>query len=348
MAQKKTSEVDRFIAHPDPAFPIILIYGPDRGLVSERAVHFAKNTGIMLDDPFSTIRLEANEIDADPIRLGDEARTLSLFGGKRLIWLRGAGLQKGVVEAVKWLVSEPPDQTIVLIEAGDLKKSASLRTVVEAARCAMALPCYSDDGRATDALITQMLAEFNMQIGREARQILREHLGENRLASRAELEKLCLYAMGSQEISVEDVNASVSNVSVNSQDHIIDALIIGDVPHFSERFDRQCEAGSPLFLIINAAQRQFQQLQQLRDVMEREGKSAAFVVAGVRPAIFFQRKGTIEKALGRWPLAHLTRACARLQDCALESRQFTHLAQTIARQHLLALAVEAAKLGRFQ
>jgi len=346
VAQKKAHEVDRFIADPDSSFPLVLLYGPDRGLVSERAASFAKATGVALEDPFSTIRLEAAEIDADPARLGDEARTLSLFGGKRLIWLRGAISQKGVVEAVKWLIAAPPQQTIVLIEAGDLKKTAPLRSVIETASCAMALPCYSDDGRATDALITRILAEFNMKITREARQILRAHLGENRLVSRAELEKLCLYTMGKAEIGVEDVEASVSNVSINSQDHIIDALIMGDVVNFNERFDRQCEAGIPLFLVVSAAQRQFQQLQQLRDLMEREGKSAASVVATARPPIFFQRRQRVEAALDLWPMVPLKRACVRLQDCVLESRKFTDLAETLIRQHLLALTLEAARLAR--
>jgi len=346
VAHKKAHEVDRFIAHQASDFPVILIYGPESGLVSERAVQLAKASGVALDDPFSTIRLDAGEIDADPVRLGDEARTLSLFGGKRLIWLRGAGAQKGVIEAVKWLLTDPPQQAIVLIEAGDLKKNAGLRTAIEAADCAMALPCYSDDGRATDMLITQILDEFDLHISREARQILREHLGENRLASRAELEKLCLYAMDKGEVSVEDVMASVSNVSVNSQDQIIDALMIGDVSHFSERFDRYCETGQPLFLLVSAAQRQFQQLLQLRDVMESQGKGAAAALASAKPPIFYQRKQMVEAAISRWTVTHLAAALARLQISLLESRKLPELAQAIIRQHLLGLTVEAARLGR--
>jgi len=346
VAQKKAHEVDRFIANPDPSFPIILIYGPDRGLVSERAVYLAKKTGVALDDPFSTTRLDASEIDNDPARLGDEAHTFSLFGGKRLIWLRNVNNQKNVIEAVKWLIANPPQQATLLIEASDLKKGVGLRAIVEAATCAMALPCYSDDTRATDMIITQILKEFNLTISREAREMLQAHLGENRLASRAELEKLCLYAMDGNEITIKDVEAIISNVSVNSQDHIIDALISGNIVHFSERFDRYCETGQPLFLVVSAAQRQLSQLSQLRDVMEAQGKSAGMAVAAAKPPIFFQRRQIVEAALDRWQVPHLMRALSRLQDCLLESRKFSELATIIIRQHLLALSVEAARLGR--
>ncbi|RWD39907.1 MAG: DNA polymerase III subunit delta, partial [Mesorhizobium sp.] len=53
MAQKKGYEVDSWLARPDAAMAIVLLYGPDRGLVAERAKTFAAKTGLPLDDPFS-------------------------------------------------------------------------------------------------------------------------------------------------------------------------------------------------------------------------------------------------------------------------------------------------------
>ena len=37
MTAIKASEADSFIARPDPARPVVLVYGPDAGLVHERA-----------------------------------------------------------------------------------------------------------------------------------------------------------------------------------------------------------------------------------------------------------------------------------------------------------------------
>lgn len=62
MTQKKAHEVDRWLASPDPTILIVLIYGPDRGLVSERARRYAEKTGLSLDDPFSVVRLDAGEV----------------------------------------------------------------------------------------------------------------------------------------------------------------------------------------------------------------------------------------------------------------------------------------------
>ncbi|RWE04580.1 MAG: DNA polymerase III subunit delta, partial [Mesorhizobium sp.] len=88
MAQKKGYEVDSWLAKPDPAMAIVLLYGPDRGLVAERAKAFAAKTGLPLDDPFSVVKLDGAEVDRDEGRLLDEARTVPMFSDRRLLWVR--------------------------------------------------------------------------------------------------------------------------------------------------------------------------------------------------------------------------------------------------------------------
>ena len=66
MSQKKAHEVDGWLARPDPSARVVLIYGPDRGLVSERAKRFAASTGLPLDDPFGVVKLSASTVEADP------------------------------------------------------------------------------------------------------------------------------------------------------------------------------------------------------------------------------------------------------------------------------------------
>lgn len=341
MAQKKAHEVDSFLSRLQPQFPIILVYGPDKGLVSERASTFAKLTGIKLDDPFSNIRLDATDLERDPVRLVDEAGTVSLFGGRRLIWVRNAGGGKNLANTVKQLTKTPLENVYVLIEAGDLKKGAGLRAAVETAPSAMALPCYADDARALDGLIDQVLGEYGLAISLDARKWLKESLGGDRLVSRSELDKLCLYALGKNDVTLDDVKNAVSDVSGLTYDEIIDAVLSGDLVGFNNRFDRQVATGSALFLILSAAQRQFQQLQLLRQQVEVEGKTPSSAIASARPPIFFRRQKTMEQAVSRWTLSRIAQAMQRLQKAILESRKNAALAEPIIRQALLALAVSA-------
>ncbi len=346
MAQKKANEVDSFLARPTRSFPVVLLYGPDKGLVSERARRFAEASKLPLDDPFAVIRMEADEIEADPAKLADEARTISMFGGQRLIWIKNAAGQKKLAEAIKLLATEPPLETFVLVEAGDLKKGAGLRSAVENASAGMALPCYSDDSRGIDGVIDDVLAEWKMQITLDGRQLLRASLGGDRLATRGELEKLCLYARGKERIDIDDVREAVGDVAGLSTDEVIDAVLAGDLQRFEVSFDRVVKSGTAPFLLLNTAMRQFQQVQTLRHIADTERKSASVVVAAARPPIFFNRKKLVENSVSRWTGESLARVMERLQRAVLESRQNAVLAIPIIRQCLLAISVESLRNAR--
>src|SRR5919198_5250278 len=105
MAEKKAHEVDAWLARPDPKISIVLVYGPDHGLVAERGRAFASKTGVPLDDPFSVVRLDAAEVERDPGRLADEAGAISMFSARPLIWVRDAGASKSLADSVKALTS---------------------------------------------------------------------------------------------------------------------------------------------------------------------------------------------------------------------------------------------------
>ena len=222
MAQKKAHEVDGFIRRPDPGYRALLVYGPDRGLVSERAAALSKSVNVDLSDDFNVVRLDSSDLKEDPARLLDEINAIALFGGDRLIWLRGAGNDKAVVDAVTAMAADPPGDTTLIIEAGDLKKGSSLRKAAEAGKASIALPCYGDDGRTINALIDEELGQAGLKISPAARQHLLENLGGDRLASRGELTKLALYCHGRDEVTEEDVRAICGDASSLSIDEAVD------------------------------------------------------------------------------------------------------------------------------
>ena len=91
MVAIKASEVDAFIARPDPARPVVLVFGPDAGLVSERVNALIKASVDDVNDPFALARLESDDLAAEPSRLVEEAQTIPLFGGRRAVWVKAGG-----------------------------------------------------------------------------------------------------------------------------------------------------------------------------------------------------------------------------------------------------------------
>src|SRR4051794_41657940 len=89
MVALKSSEADSFVVRPDPARSVVLVFGPDAGLVSERVDAIVRASVDDPNDPFSLVRLDGDAIASDPARLVDEATTVPLFGGARAAPLGG-------------------------------------------------------------------------------------------------------------------------------------------------------------------------------------------------------------------------------------------------------------------
>src|SRR5579875_4145561 len=79
-----------FLRRPDPQLRAVLLYGPDRGLVRERAELLAQRVCPDLADPFRIAAVDGAALVADPARLADEAVQLSLTGGRRVVRVREA------------------------------------------------------------------------------------------------------------------------------------------------------------------------------------------------------------------------------------------------------------------
>lgn len=343
MAKLKAHEVDAFLAKSAPGYSIFLVYGPDRGLVSERARIIATGTKIPLDDPFAVIKLDASTINSDPARLADEALTVSMFGGNRLVWVKDAGNEKGLVEALKALAGQTLESATVIIEADDLKPSSALRALCESAQTVLALPCYADDDRAIDRLIDAELAKSKLTISLEARALLKNSLGGDRLASKGEIEKLVLYCLGQGRIELSDVAVAIGDVSISSMDELVDAMLGGDPIKMDEAFSRINERGTSVQSILSTITRQLSSLMDQRFSMDRDGKTAAATVASARPPVFFARKPLVERILGSTTTSVFLRYLKRIQSTVLESRKNADLATAICHRALLSIALEQAR-----
>src|ERR1700733_14738468 len=115
MVALRGKEIDAYLARPDSGRPIILLYGPDAGLVRERAEALLASAVDDPKDPFSLVRLDGDDLAAEPSRLVEEAMTIPLFGGRRAIRVRaGSRSFAGGIDA---LADSPIRDCRIVIEA---------------------------------------------------------------------------------------------------------------------------------------------------------------------------------------------------------------------------------------
>jgi DNA polymerase-3 subunit delta len=340
MVALKAGEVDRFVARPDPVRPIVLVFGPDAGLVRERAEALIRISVDDPKDPFSLARLEGDELAGTPTRLIEEANTIPLLGGRRAIWVKAGS--RNFAPAVETLIASPAPGCPVVIEAGDLRRSSPLRAICERAKNAVALPCYADGERDLNRLIDEELREADLAIEPSARQALVPLLGGDRLASRHELRKLALYAHGKTTVELDDVMAVTADASTVAVEGLVDAAFAGRTGELEIQFGKARTTGTAPGSIISAALRQLAQLHKARLAIE-EGAAVSEATARTMAPAQFSRKSAVEAALRLWTSSRLEQAMAQLSEAALEARRQSAIADVIAQRSLLVLAVNARR-----
>src|SRR5262249_61783172 len=96
---------------------------------------------------------------------------------------------RNIASAVEPVINAPSSECRVIIEAGNLSKSAPLRAVCEKSKVAATLPCYADNERALAQLVDEEMRAANLTIAADPRAALLDLIGGDRLASRNHVRK---------------------------------------------------------------------------------------------------------------------------------------------------------------
>ena len=316
-------------------FPIILLHGTDAGLVHERAASIVSKAVDDPNDPFQLVRLAGDDLASDPPRLADEANTISMFGGSRVIWVTAGSRQ--IVTAVTPILATPPQGAVVIIEAGDLKKTAPLRTACEKSAHAAAIVCYADESKTLQDLIGDILSRSSMAIEPQARRVLLSGLGADRAASRSEIEKLVLYCQGQQTITEADVEAVLSDVAVLDSSLLVDAAYLGDFSNIEQQTARLFSEGLDPGVLLGALLRHALVLKRMLQSEHRGDIGSAATMLGV----YFKRHGALERQLRAWRTELVDRAIQQIGDASALVRKTPMLGEAIAARMLWMIALAA-------
>jgi DNA polymerase-3 subunit delta len=337
------ARIDGFLRRPDPQVRAVLLFGPDAGLVRERADILARAICPDLRDPFRVAELTGAVLAADPARLIDEAAQISLMGGRRVIRLREVG--DALAPLFARFLAEAAGDGLVITEAGDLPGRSALRRIFDDSPQGAAIGCYSDNARDLAAVIRETLAGRQIAISRDAVAFLVEHLGGDRLLTRAELEKLTLYAGPGGKIDLSDAQAVISDSAALSLDDAVLAAAEGDAVALDRALARVFQEGESAVTIIRALLRHLHRLHLLAAQIVGGG-SIDGVLRNARPPIFFKQQDSYRRQLQRWTEAGLRTALDRVAAAEFHMKQTGLPADTLCREVMFGISLLARSPDR--
>jgi DNA polymerase-3 subunit delta len=314
---------------------VVLLYGEDVGMMRDRASALVRAVAGSLDDPFLVAELNRDEVG----RLADEAVSLPLTGGRRVVRLRDA--TDAATAAVTGILRGAAPALVVLEASSALAARSRLRAVVEAAPDAVAIACYPEEGRALEETIRGAMTEMGVAIDREAVAWLSAQLGADQASTRQELEKLALYVGPGGRVDLEAALACVGDLAGLSLDDALFAATAGDLSMADRALELAIAEGAAPVGVLRAALMHLQRLHRARLSVD-EGLPAAEAMKSLRPPVFFRRAGAFANALGLWSSGALVAAMARLTDAERSCKRTGAPDQVLSRNAILALARRAA------
>src|SRR5512147_1810316 len=122
MVAYKTGSFQRILKSLEQECRAALVYGPDAGLVAERAAALADAFAGKRKDAAEIVRLDERDLAEDPARLEVELRTIPMFAERKVVRVAGARVDVPMLKALL----EAPLAGALVIEAGALRPDSAL------------------------------------------------------------------------------------------------------------------------------------------------------------------------------------------------------------------------------
>lgn len=316
-----------FFNNPPVPSSAVLIYGTDAMRVALKREQFLKNLlGENAEAEMRLMRYSATELRKDPALLQDGLKAKGFFDGPRAIFIEDATETVAKVLLDGLAAWSSGDATIV-ITAGALKPTSSLRKTFEAHKTAVAVAIY--DNPPTRAEIEDELKKAGLSnLPADAMTYLAD------LAKllepgdfRQTLQKIALYKyQDSSPLSAQDIAACAPVSNEADLDDLIHVVAEGKPTDIGPTMSRlQSQGTQPVTLVIGLT-RHFRTL----FTVASDSGGVANGIGKLRPPVFGPRRDQIQRQAGHWGVAKLQQALTILTDLDLQLRSANQTAPAMA------------------
>ena len=289
---------------------IFYFCGPDESGASDAAAKIAGMLG-----EAEKVDLSGAELKRDPVRLADEARSVSLFGDRRIIHVRATG--DDAHDAVETLLQSPVDGWPVLIVASSATDKSRIAKLLENRADALVGMFHPPDLKSVASAIRSLADAMGVRMTDElSERVARATALDTRMA-RSELEKIAIYLDASPQAPRTATAADLDEVCAVSEDDgmmpLVNAVLGGEVRRIPAELSRMREQGmNPVGLVL-ALERRAGQLVQLAGRLGERGDVNAFMQQeSDARRVFFRDRADLTQQLKRWRGPRLVRLCQRL------------------------------------
>ena len=293
----KPAGANGFIAKPPSDIRVFLLFGPDEGLVRERADALERQAVPDPNDPFRLADLDGAAVNSDAALLYDEATALAFGGGQRAVRVRR--LTGRIAEAVIDMIRNPVGDARIILEAPGANKGSAIVAAAIGSAAAAAVPCYHDESRTLRVLVTEAMTEAGLQPGPGVVDFVTDRAGGDRALTRREIEKLALFVgagsgQAQKPVDLAQAQAVIGDTALLTLDSLVDAVFEGRMEDIERMLQRVRQEGIASGSILRAMASHAARLMRFRGLVQG-GLDPATAARRVKPPVHFSRRRNVER-----------------------------------------------------
>jgi len=319
--------------------------GPDEAGTAAAAATVAG----LLADAGERIELSGAELRSDPVRLGDEARSGSLFGDARHIYVRATG--DDAHDAVRILLEtidagEAEGACPVLIVAASATDKARTAKLLEKRGDALVAMFYPPDLATVTGEVRRMAAAAGLRLGGDLAERIARSAGLDVRLAQSEVTKLALYLDASPQAPRAADEEALDAIGAKTEEDgfmpLVNAVLSGDAKQVPGELRRMRELSLNPVGVLLAFERRAAQLAQLAARFGGRGRLDHFI-EGERRArrIFWRDADDLQKQLASWRGERLDRLVRRLAEAHRALLSNSAAAETLLAHELSEIARRA-------
>lgn len=296
---------------------IAFFCGPDEA----GAFAAADKLAAMLPDPGERVELSGAELRSDPVRLGDEARSTSLFGGTRHILVRAAGDE--VHDAVKVYLEvidagEAEGACPVLIVASSATDKARTAKLLEARGDGLVAMFYPPDLKTVTEEVRRMADAAGLRnIGGDLAERIARSAGLDVRLAQSEVTKLALYLdatpQSPKSVDAEALDAIGATTEEDGFMPLVNTVLSGEANRLPAELRRMREVSLNPVGVLLALERRTAQLAQLAARLDSRGRINELLETEQKAhRVFWRDRRDLGAQLDRWTAPKLERLVQRL------------------------------------
>ncbi len=327
---------------------IFFFCGPDEAGASAAA----DKVVAALPDPGERVEITGAELKGDPAKLGDEARTESLFGDRRHIFVRAAGEEalealRALIETSEAGAGEAAPVLVVATGATDKSRTAKL---LEKRPDALVAMFYPPDLSSVAVSVRAMADSAGLRLGGDLAERIARAAGLDVRLAQSEITKLALYCgadpQAPKTATIEDHEAIGAASEEDGFQPVVNAVLGGEVGRIAGEVRRMRELGlNPVGLLLAIERR----AAQLAQITAKLGPRGSFDNLGrgekAQLGIFWKEEREIRNQLAHWHRSKLDRLIPRLVALHRSLLANSQAAELLLAQDLCEIARFAARRG---